>query len=67
MYTNWLNHVDFIRDIWSKLDWIHKLHVKKLVNGGIINPNIYIEQRPQGEIKGKVEPRVDVDVEGEIK
>jgi hypothetical protein len=40
--------------------------VKKLVNGGIINPNIYIEQRPRGEIKGKVEPRVDVDVEGEI-
>jgi hypothetical protein len=41
--------------------------VKKLVNEGIINPKKEIEQRPQGEFKGKVEPRADVDVEGEIK
>jgi hypothetical protein len=41
--------------------------VKKLVNEGIINPKKKIEQRFQGEFKRKVEPRVDVDVEGEIK
>jgi hypothetical protein len=41
--------------------------VKKLVNEGIINPKKEIEQRPQREFKGKVEPKTNANVEGEIK